>query len=126
MNRCLLLCQLVVVSIVVTPPSSLLAQVAGAGIAGAITDQAGAPVAGATVTVTNTATSLRRVVISTSDGIYATPGLAPGEYVVDVALTGFKATRRAGVRIATRETARVDVVLAIGDLQEIVTVVDRP
>ena len=115
-----------IASLTVTAPAAF-AQVASAEMTGSIADQAGAPVPGATVTVTNAATSQARVVISTADGIYAVPGLASGRYRVDVTRTGFKALRRSGVRIATGEKARLDFVLTIGDVHEEVTVLaDSP
>ena len=54
-----------------TPPLSpplAAAQVAGAEMTGVVTDQAGAAVPGAAVTVTNDATNQQRVALSTADG----------------------------------------------------------
>ena len=81
-----------------------------------------APVPGVTVTVTNVDTNQQRVVVSTSEGAYAAPSLAPGVYRVDVELTGFKTIRQEGVRLSTGEKSRIDFVLAVGQLQEQVTV----
>src|SRR6266851_4587549 len=103
-------------------PSPLFAQVAAGEITGVVTDQAGAAVPGATVTVTDVATNQPRVVTSTSEGVYAAPSLAPGEYRVAVDLPGFKAVRRDGIRLATGEKARIDFNLAVGDVREQVTV----
>jgi carboxypeptidase family protein len=103
-------------------PSPLFAQVAAGEITGVVTDQAGGAVPGATVTVTNVATNQPRVVTSTSEGVYAAPSLAPGEYRVGVDLPGFKAVRRDGIRLATGETARIDFKLAVGDVRDQVTV----
>ena len=106
MNGRLPVCGLALLSALTAMPSSLAAQVAGAEITGTITDEAGAPVPGATVTVTNTATGRQRAVISTTDGIYATSGLAPGEYITEVTLTGFKAARRAASARAASSSRR--------------------
>ena len=55
------------------------------------------------------------------------PSLAPGEYRLDLELAGFKTVRREGIRLATGEKARIDFDLAVGGLQEQVTVVaDAP
>ena len=103
------------------------AQTAAGEITGLVRDQAGAAVPGATITVTDTRTNLQRVVVSTGDGVYAVASLAPGEYRLDIELSGFKPVRREGVRLATGEKARIDFDLAVGDLQELVTVVgDAP
>ena len=71
------------------------AQVAAAEMTGLVKDQAGATVRGATVTVTDVNTNRQRVVTSSAQGLYAVPSLAPGDYRVDVELTGFRSVRRA-------------------------------
>jgi hypothetical protein len=103
------------------------AQIGGGQITGLVKDQAGAAVPGATITVTETRTNLRRAVVSTSDGVYTAAGLAPGEYRIEIELSGFRPVRREGVRLATGEKARIDFDLALGGLQETVNVVgDAP
>ena len=112
---------LVVLSFVASD-APLLAQVAAAEVTGLVKDPAGGPVPGATVTVTDIATNLQRLVTSNSEGVYTAGGLAPGVYRIDVALSGFKPLRRVGVRLATGEKARIDFALAVGDVREQVTV----
>lgn len=103
------------------------AQTAAGEITGVVKDQDGAAVPGAAITVTDTRTNLERVVVSTGDGVYVVASLAPSEYRLDVELAGFKPVRREGVRLATGEKARIDFELAVGGLQEQVTVVaDAP
>jgi len=99
------------------------AQVAAGSVTGVLTDQAHAPVRGATVTLTNIATNIQRVAASTSDGVYAIEGLVPGTYRIDVQLQGFKPIRREGVDVVTGQTSRIDLALSVGSLQELVTVV---
>ena len=102
--------------------SPLLAQVSAGAITGIVRDQAGATVPGVTVTVTNIDTNRQRIVFSSADGLYAAPSLPPGQYRVEVELRGFKPMRREGIRLATGETARVDLELAVGEVRERVTV----
>ena len=71
--------------------SALFAQVAAGEITGIVKDQGGAAVPGATVTVTNVGTNRQRIVVSTGEGVYTAPSLAPGEYRVDVELAGLQA-----------------------------------
>src|SRR5260370_1354917 len=78
------------------PP--LFAQVAAREITGVVNDQARAAVPGATITVTHIDTNRQRVVTSSGDGVYAAPTLAPGNYRIDVQLSGFKPVRREGIR----------------------------
>src|ERR1700752_2584273 len=75
------------------------AQVGGGEITGIIQDQDRGAVPGATVTVTNISTKLQRVVASSGDGVYTAASLAPGEYRIEVAISGFKPVRREGVRL---------------------------
>jgi hypothetical protein len=98
------------------------AQVAAGAITGAVTDQAGAPVPGTTITVTNVATNRRTVVVSAGDGVYVASGLLPGRYRLDLTLSGFKPVRREGISLTTGTTARVDFDLLVGDLSEQLTV----
>ena len=97
----------------------------GAGeITGLVRDQAGAAVPGATITVTEARTNLQRVVVSTGDGVYTVASLAPGEYRLDIALSGFRPVRREGIRLSTGEKARIDFDLEVGGVQEQVTVLE--
>ena len=114
-------CALVVAGCLVhaTP---LLAQVAAGEITGLLKDPAGAAVPGATVTVTDVNTNRQRIIVSSQDGVYTAPSLPPGNYRVDVDLSGFKPVRRAGIHLETGEKARLDFDLAIGNVNEQVTV----
>ena len=103
-------------------PPSVSAQVAAGAITGLVKDQGGTPTPGATISVTEVRTGRLRVVTTTAGGLYVAPGLPPGEYRVDVELSGFKTVRREGIRLSTGEQVRVDVELPIGDLRERVTV----
>ena len=101
---------------------SLAAQVGSATVTGVVRDQAGAAVPGATVTITSVRTNRPRVVTTSSEGVYTAPSLAPGDYRVDVELSGFKPVRREGIRVSTGQKVRIDFELAVGDVREQVTV----
>jgi hypothetical protein len=103
-------------------PALTFGQVAAGEITGVVHDQMDAAVPGATITVTNIETNQQRVSVTTTDGVYTTPSLAPGEYRVDVELSGFKPIRREGIRLSTGEKARIDFALSLGGLREQVTV----
>ena len=125
-GRLLALC-LVVASACCLGASPAYAQTAAGEITGFVQDQAGAAVPGATITVTETRTHLQRVVVSTGDGVYTVASLAPGEYRLDIELSGFRPVRREGIRLSTGEKARIDFELAVGVVQEQVIVVgDAP
>jgi carboxypeptidase family protein len=104
--------------------SPVSAQTGSGAITGIVKDQAGAAIPGATITVTERRTNLRRVILSTNDGVYTASSLAPGEYRLDVELPGFKSVRREGVHLATGEKARIDFDLSVAEIREQVTIVD--
>src|SRR4029079_7104854 len=98
------------------------AQVGSAALTGTVVDQGGAPVPGAAVTITASSTRYARTQITHDDGGYVAQGLAPGDYTVDVVLSGFRPVARTGIRVATGETVRVDVRLEVGSVAEAISV----
>ena len=115
-------CLAATLAIVVLGAIDVSAQIGSGELTGMIRDQAGAVVPGATVSITSLATNSTRVAVSTRDGVYAAPNLAPGEYRVDVRMPGFRPLARESIRVATGETVRLDFDLAIGTVQEVLTV----
>jgi len=98
------------------------AQEVRASITGIVTDPSGAPVAGATVTVTNVAQNVSVTAKTNESGSYATPFLAPGAYRMTVEQSGFRRFVRENIVLQALDRARVDVPLEIGALTESVTV----
>jgi hypothetical protein len=59
-------------------------------IEGTVSDPSGAPIAGATVLVKNTATNLERTLATDADGRFRALLLPLGPYKVTISLTGFR------------------------------------
>src|SRR5215510_4022837 len=97
-------------------------QAAKSELVGEVRDQNGALVSNAKVTLTEIATGQTSSKIA-DDGTYIITNLKPGIYNVAVEANGFKQSLREGVRLATGERVRVDVVLDPGAVTELVTVV---
>src|SRR5450759_2767816 len=84
----------------------LLCLLAGAGVAqtfrgtilGNVTDQTGAAVGQAKVTIRNTDTGQTRETLTTEDGSYRAPELSLGMYTVTVEKTGFKTSVTKGIK----------------------------
>ena len=102
------------------------AQLGAGALTGDVSDQAGAHVPGARVTVTAVGTNLSRTLVTDGEGRYAVPGLAPGAYQVRVELTGFRTLTRDGIRLATGETVRLDLQLEVGVAEAITVTADAP
>jgi hypothetical protein len=93
----------------------LQAQTAGtATLVGNVTDASGAIVAGAKVTVVNTANAFVSESLTTPEGSYYVPYLQPGTYRLTVEASGFKRYVREGIVLRIAETPRVDVALEVG------------
>ena len=92
------------------------------GIGGLVTDSSGAAMADAEVTVTNKATHATRKATTNKQGLYAVPSLPPGVYELKVEQKGFKVAEIADIKIDVQQTARLDVALEVGSIDETVTV----
>jgi len=103
-------------------PVHAVAQVAVGTLVGGVRDDTGGGVPGATVTATETRTNITRTAVSNESGNYSFNNLAPGVYRVDGELVGFKKFSREGVEVSVNTTVRVEIVLAVGQLEESVIV----
>src|SRR5688572_6996911 len=103
-------------------PVQAAAQVAVGTLVGNVKDDTGGGVPGATVTATETRTNITRTAVSNAAGNYSFNNLAPGVYRVDGELAGFKKFSREGVEVSVNTTVRVEIVLAVGQLEESVIV----
>ena len=97
-------------------------QLGTATISGAVSDSSGAVVAGATITVINTANDFRRVTQSNNAGQYSLPGLTPGTYNVTAELQGFKRYQQNGLRLQVDQNAEIGIALEVGAVTEVVEI----
>src|ERR1700752_3381124 len=89
---------------------------------GTISDPTGASVAGATVTLINTATGAERSGITSSVGGFDFQALQPGTYKISVEATGFKKAVSLDVVVSVSSATSVNIPLEIGLAGETVTV----
>jgi hypothetical protein len=94
-----------------------------AALRGALTDEQGALVQGATVTVRNLATGEERTTVSDRSGEYQLPSLAPGAYRLEVRAQGFQPHVVNDLRLGVAQTVVQNVRMAVGGLTEEVAVV---
>jgi opacity protein-like surface antigen len=103
--------------------ASLLAQTTGtATLVGTVTDNTGAVVPGASVTVVNLETQFISKSQTTSEGNYYIPNLISGTYRLTIESQGFKRYVRDGIILRTSEQPRIDVQLEVGALTESINV----
>src|SRR6059036_2602437 len=102
--------------------SILGAQGFRATVVGRVTDDTGAVVPGAKITVTNTGTNDSRSVIVSDNGEYSIPQLAPGEYSLTAEYAGFNKVVQSGIVLETNQQARFDISLKVGAVTQEVQV----
>jgi outer membrane receptor protein involved in Fe transport len=100
----------------------MLAQSTRSVIVGAVTDQTGAAVPAAEVTISNENTNIATKTTTSTEGQFAVTNLEPGTYRVIVSAKGFKTGNTHGVVINVNQTTRVDVKLDVGDIAATVEV----
>src|ERR1700693_1178168 len=110
---------LLTVSLIATPA---LAQISGGAFRGEIRDESTAIVPQAKVTIRSIETGVEVVSESNGDGLYITPNLIPGSYLLSAAKPGFKAEVFGPVALQVNQTVRVDFGLTVGSLTESVEV----
>ncbi|MDE0102841.1 MAG: carboxypeptidase regulatory-like domain-containing protein [Bryobacterales bacterium] len=102
-----------------------LAQQSTGTISGVVTDQQGAVIPGAQVSVLHTSTNTEFSTSSNESGLYVAPGMAVGEYEVTVEADGFRRSVRSGITLQVGQNAAVDVTLEIGQVTEVVEVIGQ-
>jgi hypothetical protein len=110
------------IGMVVSVSPALYAQSTYGSIAGSVTDNSGAAVTAANVTLTNLGTQEKRTQSSGSDGLYTFVNLFPGQYRIDVEKQGFKHFVRTPVTVDVQQNTRVDAALQIGEVSQVVEV----
>lgn len=68
----------------------LFAQAPTGTITGIVSDESGAVIPNATVTITNKATGITRTATTNAEGYYSAPAMAAGDYEIRVEAQGFK------------------------------------
>lgn len=105
-----------------TVPALAQSQASTGQIAGMVTDNQGAAIAGATVKATNTQTGLAQTVKSEGDGLYKVVLLPPGIYKVMAEASGFASTTVNNVEVTVGRTIDVKIPLGVSGVQEVVNV----
>ncbi|HMJ61890.1 MAG TPA: carboxypeptidase-like regulatory domain-containing protein, partial [Bryobacteraceae bacterium] len=100
-------------------------QVNTSSITGLLTDETGAVVQHATLTVTQEGTGMVRTVTSSESGEYVVQQLSPGRYSIKVEAKGFQSAIANNVSLDIAQRARVDFSLHVGAVSQQVEVTGR-
>src|SRR6476469_8779685 len=91
-------------------------------VSGLVTDESGAMVPNAIVTVTSSARQINNKVTTANDGRYSFPNLEPGSYDLEITAPGFKGYAQRGISLLANQTVRVDATLSVGEAKQTVEV----
>jgi len=110
------------VALFAIPCIPLHAQIDTGAIVGSVQDKGNARLAGATVTVTNTATGVERSYVTNGDGEYEALQLIPGVYRVSVSQSGFSTQVRDNIVVNVQSRVQVDFAMTVSSVQQQVVV----
>jgi hypothetical protein len=96
------------------PPGLAFGQTSRGTVSGLVTDPAGAVIAGAGVTLTNTQTNVSRTATTNDEGAYRFDAVELGNYTVKVAASGFGELSKTNVEVLANQIATVDAQLQPG------------
>ena len=114
-----------IVTILLCYSLAVLAQSQSGTIVGTVSDQAGAVVPGAPVELRNEGTQFVRTVPANANGQYVASSIPTGRYTISVQQAGFRKLVRANIELTAADTLTVDLVLSVGDVQEVVEVSEQ-
>ncbi len=103
-------------------PFTAHAQAVYGSIYGSVTDNTGAAIPNATVTVTDEAKGTVVTVQSNDSGAYTVEHLIPDLYDLKVSLSGFQTYEAKGIQVLADTSPKVDVQMKVGGESETVTV----
>src|SRR5258708_13866492 len=121
LNRALALAGLFLV--VVTIKVSAFGQSTSGTISGSVSDQSGAMVERATITITQTERNFTQAATSDRQGHFVFQQLPPGRYTLDVTVQGFKSYQKQGIVLEAGADMNVGMnSLAVGSANQVVEV----
>jgi hypothetical protein len=97
-------------------------QTSNTSLSGVVKDPAGSVIPGATVVLTNAATSTMRSQKTGSEGRYSFDLLPPGDYKLEVQASGFRKQTMQSIHVLIAQANTIDVTMEVGTITEEVTV----
>ena len=106
------------------PPGTLHAQYENGSLLGTIRDASGAPIAGADVTIVNTATGINNASKTDEAGNYDVPQLRVGVYTVTASAPGFSRAIAENITVSVGNRQHIDLSLKVGGTETSIEVSD--
>src|SRR6202049_4713617 len=103
-------------------PATAHAQVAGASLSGTVTDQSGAFVPQAAISIRNVSTDITRTTTTSANGFYSVPNLLPGTYDVKATAQGFSTQLQTGITLTVGEQQVLNFTLQVGQMTQTIQV----
>ncbi|HEY1983871.1 MAG TPA: TonB-dependent receptor [Terracidiphilus sp.] len=108
----------------VAPPAQTAATAATGTVRGHITDQTGALIPGAKITITDAEGKTLRTATADAGGAYELRGLPAGTFIVKADYEGFASFQSPAITLASGQAKRVDIAMTIQAEQQNVVVTD--
>ena len=117
----------VAISVYLLLANSMIAQASyTAQIRGTVTDQTGALIPNATVTITNVGTNISTVAKTDSKGLYLLPGLRPDTYIIKAEAAGFRAQEKKDIVLQVSQQTTINFGLSAAGVITTVEVTTAP
>jgi hypothetical protein len=114
---------LLALALAVLVPVVSSAQVTTGVLMGAVRDESGAVLPGATVSITSPALiGGPKETVTSETGVFRFPGLSPGIYTMSIAMPGFGNYNEEGLRVVVGGTIEKNIVLHVASVSETITV----
>ena len=121
-NGLFLLLLLPVVFLLLSTPAALAQSAGNASIQGTIADSTGAVLPGTAITLTNTATGVKRTATSDNGGLYSFPNTSVGTYTLSATKAGFQTYTQTGIVLEVGSAISINVPMTVGSQSEHVEV----
>jgi hypothetical protein len=115
---------LVPIAVCLLNPLTLLAQTALTSLHGTVTDQTGAVLPGAEITITNVDTGVKAQAVTDARGNYDIEQITPGKYTIHVDAIGFASQEQKRVELLVNEPATASFKLPVKTVSDQIEVVD--
>lgn len=112
----------ILVTLMFWPARWAMAQITTGSVTGTVTDNTGAVIPGASLTLTNQSTGTSSMTTSGASGTYAFMAVKPGPYTLHVSKTGFSTQISQGIQVNIQQTVSINIKLLPGTITQTVKV----